>query len=335
MTGDRRLGASVFAATLLLAVATLGLASVPPRPLRSALTVVHVLSFRVATDWLAVVALLAVGDRYVRPDRTVDRTTVVRLAAAVFLGGLAIEASPLARHVIDPEAVETAALVGGVVAAVQRSLFPAGLFLATVAGAAALSGGVLASRLGSSGRFPVAPPGGWVASFPSRAVARAALVLTVVGGVSFALELGARLAFGAPHVWLAVVDTAMGSLAGVLDHVVLAAAFLALVAAGVRLRSVAVGTAAVWVSLFAAGVVVAVLSAGLSVALVGLTTTPMAAVERTALGRWPAPASWALLLRTGTYLAGAVGLWTVRRRTRRRRDPPTDAGVGANDPRDA
>lgn len=333
MARDRRLQVSVFAATLLLAVATVGLASVPPRPLRSALTVVHTLSFRVATDWLAVVALLAVAERYVRVDRDLSRRTVVRLTAAVALGGLAIEASPFVRLAIDPGPVEAAELAGGIAGAIQRTLFPTGLFVATTLGAVTLRDAVVAVGGEDGGRLPLAPTGGRVPNLVPRALAGIVLPLAVVAAGAFALEVGVRLAVGDPYPWLAVVDAGTGALAGLTDHAVVATAFLVLAVEGAHLRSVALGAAAVWVALFATGIVVAVLSAGLSVVLVGLTTTPMGAVEGAALGRWPAPASWELLLQTGTYLAGAVGLWAVQRTTgrRRRRDSPTEAGIAAGD----
>lgn len=326
MWTSRRLAVSVCLATGLLLAGTVGLASVPPRPLRSGLTVVHALSFRVATDWLAVVALLAVGERYVS-GRAVDRRTVGRLGAAVLLGGLAIEASPLLRLVVGPETVGTAGVVRGLVAAVQRALFPAGLFLGTVLGAGAARGAFGAGGDPAESGLPLAPSGRWVPDVPLAALLRAGRALAAVAACSFALEAGARLALGEPFAWLAVVDAGVSALDGLVVYAVLAGAFLALAVEGVRVRSVVVGTGLVWVAVFAAGVAVALLSALLGVALVSVTVTPMGAVEAAGFGQWPAPDSPATLLRVGTFLAGAVGLLAVQESVaRRRRDPGAPAG---------
>lgn len=331
MVTNRRLTVSVFAATVLLGGATVGLASVPPRPLRSALAVVHTLSFRVATDWLVVVALLAVGDRYVSAGATVDRRLVWRLTAAVFLGGLAIEASPFVRLVVEPASVATDQLAWGLVTAVQRALFPAGLFLATAVGAATVSDGLRGrTARAAPGGLPLEPRGRWIRSIASQAATRSGVALAGVAALSFALDAGARLALGDPHVWLAVVDAGTGALAGLAGHAVLTAAFLVLVVEGVRVRTLVGGTALVWGALFASGVLVAVLSGLVAVALVSLTTTPMGAVEAARLGQWPAPDSWAMLLRLGTFLAGAAGLLAVQR-TRSEPRRPADASRRPDD----
>jgi len=349
MRGRRALGVSVVVATGLLFAATVGLASLPPRPLRSALTVLHTLTFRVATDWLAVVALLAVGGRYASRGTTVDRRTVGRLAAGVFLGGLAIEASPLVRLVVAPATLGVEPLVEGLVVAVQRALYPAGLFLATVVGAATArarlgvrpgsvesgrsergvtdGGGHGLAGLGS-GDLPLAPSGDWDPDATLLIVGRAMAVFAAVVAASFAVAAATRVALGEPYVWLAVVDAGLGALGAGAGYAVLALAFLVLVVRGVRLRSLLGVTALLWVGLVLAGIAVALLSAGLGVALVSLTKTPMAAVEAARLGRWPAPDSWSVLLRVGTFLAGAVGLLAVQR-TGARRDPPNEPGTGA------
>jgi hypothetical protein len=361
MRARRQLAVSVFVATGLLFAATIGLASLPPRPLRSALTVLHALTFRVATDWLAVVALLAVGGRYASRGTTVDRRTVGRLAAGVFLGGVAIEASPLVRLVVAPAALGLEPLVEGLVVAVQRALYPAGLFLATVVGVATardrLAGRQGSAALGRSERrvadggesepvaglgpgpgvvrgagLPLAPSGGWTPNVALAAVGRAMAVLAAVAAASFAVAAGARVALGEPYPWLAVVDAGIGALGASAGYAALAVAFLVLVVEGVRVRSLVGVTALLWVGLVLVGIAVALLSAGLGVALVGATKTPMAAVEAARLGQWPAPDSWTVLLRVGTFLAGAVGLFAVQRSVTRRdppSEPPTGSGSGS------
>jgi|GEM_PF-1435291 len=354
MRTRRQLAVSVLVATGLLFAATVGLASLPPRPLRSALTVLHTLTFRVATDWLAVVALLAVGGRYASPGTTVDRRTVGRLAVGVFLGGLAIEASPLVRLVVAPAALGLEPLVEGLVVAVQRALYPAGLFLATVVSAATARdrlaghresdassrGGHTLADGGGHGSstirgsvLPLAPSVDWGLDTALAAIGRAMGVLGAVAVVSFAVAAGARIALGEPYFWLAVVDAGIGALSASAGYAVLALAFLALVVDGVRIRSLVGVTALLWVGLVLAGIAVALLSAGMGVALVSLTKTPMAAVEAARLGRWPAPDSWTVLLRVGTFLAGAVGLFAVQH-SGTRRDPPSEppSGVESGNP---
>jgi len=353
MRTRRQLAVSVLVATGLLFAATVGLASLPTRPLRSALTVLHTLTFRVATDWLAVVALLAVGGRYASRGETVDRRTVGRLAVGVFLGGVAIEASPLVRLVAAPAALGLEPLVEGLVVAVQRALYPAGLFLATVVGAATArdrlaghresdapgrgehalaDGGMHGPSTIRGGDLPLAPSGDWGPDTVLAAVGRALGVLGAVAVASFAVAAGARVALGEPYFWLAVVDAGMGALGASAGYAVLAVAFLVLVVEGVRIRSLVGVTALLWVGLVLAGIAVALLSAGLGVALVGVTKTPMAAVEAARLGRWPAPDSWTVLLRVGTFLAGAVGFFAVQHSGTRRdppSEPPTRTGSGS------
>ena len=330
MRGRRHLAVSAVVATGLLLAATVGLASLPPRPLRSALTVLHALTFRVATDWLAVVALLAVGGRYVA-GATVDRATVGGLAAGVFLGGLAIEASPLVRLVVAPSPVGADRLLEAVIVAVQRAAFPTGLFLATVVGAATararLAGERGSERLdGDEGRpLPLGPSSGWVLDVTLPAVARTVGVVAAAVAVSVGIEAGSRVAVGASHSALAVADAAVNALGTGVGYAVLAVAFVGLVVEGVGRRSLVVSTALVWVATALGGVAVGILSAGLGVALVGLTATPMPAVEAARFGRWPAPYSWATLLRVGTFLAGAVGLFAVQRTA-----PDRDAGTGTD-----
>lgn len=324
MTGvsasDRRLQVSLLAATLLLAAATVALASVPPRPLRSALTVVSTLSIRVATDWLVVVALLGVADGYVRDRRTVDRSTVTRLAVAVFLGGLAVEAAPVARLAVGPTPAGPETLVSGFVGALQGALLPAGLFVATVTGAAALR-----ERADPPG-LPLAPQRGYPAP-PPDAVWRALRVLVAVAGSAFALEVAVRLALGTPYPWLVVLDGAVGTARGLVDAAVLSVAFLLLAASGATARSVALGVVGVWAALFVLAFAVAAAGAALAVGLVGATTTPMAAVEGSALGEWPTPDSWAILLGMATFVAGGAGLATVQRTTRDDRTGGAETGT--------
>ena len=333
MHGRRALAVSVFVATGLLFVATAGLASLPPRPLRSALTVLHTLTFRVAADWLAVVALLAVGGRYASTTTTVERRTVGRLAAGVFLGGVAIEASPLVKLVVAPAALGIEPFVEGLVVAVQRALYPTGLFLATVVGAATArarfggrpgrgDGGPGLGALGG-GRLPLAPTGEWDPNAALLVVGRAIAVFMAVVAASFAVAASARTALGEPYVWLALVDAGLGALGAGAGYALLAMAFLALVVGGVRLRTLVGVTALLWVGLVLMGIAVALLSAGFGVVLVSATKTPMVAVEAARLGRWPAPDSWTVLLRVGTFLAGAVGLLAVQR-TRARHKPPRE-----------
>ena len=334
MRGRRHLAVSAIVATGLLLVATVGLASLPPRPLRSALTVLHALTFRVATDWLAVVALLAVGGRYVA-SATVDRATVGGLAAGVFLGGLAIEASPLVRLVVAPSPVGADRLLEAVIVAVQRAAFPTGLFLATVVGAATARARLADERGsddgtegpdGDGGRpMPLGPSSEWIPDVTLSTVARTVAVVAAAGAVSFGIEAGLRVGVGAPYTALAVADAAVNALGTGVGYAVLAVAFVGLVVEGVGRRSLVVSTALVWVATALGGVAVGILSAGLGVALVGLTATPMPAVEAARFGRWPTPYSWATLLRVGTFLAGAVGLFAVQRTA-----PDRDTGTGTD-----
>ena len=349
MRGRRHLAVSAVVATGLLLASTVGLASLLPRPLRSALTVLHALTFRVATDWLAVVALLAVGGRYVA-GATVDRATVGGLAAGVFLGGLAIEASPLVRLVVAPSPVGADRLLEAVIVAVQRATFPTGLFLATVVGAATARArladergsddgtdgpGSGAERPNGDGGRPLAlgPSGGWVPDVTLPAVARTAAVVAAAGAVSFGIEAGLRVGVGAPYTALAVADAAVNALGTGVGYAVLAVGFVGLVVEGVGPRSLVRSTALVWATTVLGGIAVGVLSAGLGVALVSVTATPMPAVEAARFGRWPPPHSWATLLRVGTFLAGAVGLFAVQRTAPGRGPPgrpPTDAGTDAD-----
>ena len=339
MRGRRHLAVSAVVATGLLLAATVGLASLPPRPLRSALTVLHALTFRVATDWLAVVALLAVGGRYVA-GATVDRATAGGLAAGVFLGGLAIEASPLVRLAVAPSPVGAGRLLEEVVVAVQRATFPAGLFLATVVGTATararLAGeiddgtrgpddGATRSDADEGRPLPLGSSGGWIPDVTLPAVARTVAVVAAAGAVSFGIEAGVRVADGASYSALAVADAAVNALGTGVGYAVLAVAFVGLVVEGVGRWSLVRSTALVWVATALGGVAVGILSAGLGVALVGLTATPMPAVEAARFGRWPTPYSWVTLLRVGTFLAGAVGLFAVQRTA-----PDRDTGTGTD-----
>ncbi|WP_415378793.1 hypothetical protein [Halosimplex sp. TS25] len=324
MRATRRRGASALVATLLLAVATVTLASVPPRPLRSVVTLVHALGLRVATDWLAVVALLSLGERVATGEESITRATVRRLALAVFVGGVAIEASPLVRLVAEPSAVTTTVLVEEVAGALQEGLFAAGLFVGTAAGGAALRD-ALGDRAG--GGLPLAPSERRLPRVSPRAVGRVARVMGVAAGLWFGIEVASRLALGVPYFWLAVGESAVGGLGGAVDYGVLIVAFLALAVDGADARSVVGGAAAVWLVLVVLGIAVGVLSAGLGVVLVGATATPMGAVEAAGMGLWPAPDSWAQLLATGTFLAGAAGLWVVQRTVPERGGPEPSAAV--------
>jgi hypothetical protein len=344
MRGRRHLAVSAVVATGLLLAATVGLASLLPRPLRSALTVLHALTFRVATDWLAVVALLAVGGRYVA-GATVDRATVGGLAAGVFLGGLAIEASPLVRLVVAPSPVGADRLLEAVIVAVQRAAFPTGLFLATVVGAATARARLADERGsddgtegpdGDGGRpVPLGPSSEWVPDVTLSTVARTVAVVAAAGAVSFGIEAGLRVGVGASYTALAVADAAVNALGTGVGYAVLAVGFVGLVVEGVGRRSLVRSTALVWGTTVLGGIAVGVLSAGLGVALVSVTATPMPAVEAARFGRWPTPYSWATLLRVGTFLAGAVGLLAVQR-TAPDRGPPgrpatdADAGTGTD-----
>jgi hypothetical protein len=69
--------------------------------------------------------------------------------------------------------------------------------------------------------------------------------------------------------------------------------------------------------------------------LVGVTTTPMAAVDASSLGTWPAPHSWATLLRVATFVAGGVGLLAVQRARDRRGPTAEDASAAGDSPGDA
>ncbi|WP_436928405.1 hypothetical protein [Halosimplex halobium] len=310
MNATRRRGLAALVATALLGAATLALASVPPRPLRSVVTLVGSLGLRVATDWLAVVALLALAERVAAGGESVTRSSVARLTAAVFAGGVAIEASPLARLVVATDPVETAILVEGTADAVQNGLFAAGLVAATAAGGAALR-----EALGDDARpgLPVAPTERRLPRVEPGAVVRVAQVLGVAAALWFGADLATRLALGVPYFWLAVADSAVAALGGAVDYGVLAVAGLVLAADGADARTVAGGTAVVWLALVVGGIAVAVLSAGLGVVLVGATATPMGAVEAAGMGLWPAPDSWTQLLATGTFLAGAAGFSVVQR----------------------
>ncbi|MFB6174109.1 MAG: hypothetical protein ABEI39_05640 [Halobacteriales archaeon] len=310
MRATRRRGASALVATLLLGAATLALASVPPRPLRSVVTLVHTLGLRVATDWLAVVALLSLAERVATGEERIARRTVHRLALAVFVGGVAIEASPFVRLVVEPSTVATPVLLEGLADAVQEGLFAAGLFVATAAGGATL---VASLPDAASDGLPLAPTDRRVPAVDVRPVARVTRVLGAVALGWVAVELATRLALGVPYFWLAVADAAVAALGGAVEYGVLAVAFLALAVDGATVRSVVGGTAVVWVVLVVGGIAVAVLSAGVGVVLVGATATPMGAVEQAGMGLWPAPDSWAHLLATGTFLAGAAGLSIVQR----------------------
>ncbi|WP_436922995.1 hypothetical protein [Halosimplex amylolyticum] len=316
---------SVLVATSLLAVATVTLASVPPRPLRSVITLVHALGLRVATDWLAVVALLSLGERVATGEGSITRSTVRRLALAVFVGGVAIEVSPLVRLVAEPSSVTTTVLVDGVASAVQEGLFAAGLFVATAAGGVALRD-ALGDRAG--GGLPLAPTERRLPRVDPRAVVRVTRVMAAVAALWFGIEVASRLALGVPYFWLAVGESAVGALGGAVDYGVLAVAFLALAVDGADVRSAVGGAAAVWLVLVVFGIAVGVFSAGLGVVLVGATATPMGAVEAAGMGLWPAPESWTQLLATGTFLAGAAGLWVVQRTVPERDESESSAAVG-------
>jgi hypothetical protein len=153
-------------------------------------------------------------------------------------------------------------------------------------------------------------------------------VFAAVSAVAFAVDLGTRLAVDVDYPWLAAVDAGVAAVGAGVGYAVLAGAFLVLAVGGVTPRSLAGTTAAVWIALALAGVAGGVLTAGLGVALVGLAGTPMPAIDAAGLGRWPAPHSWATLLRLGTLLAGGVGLLAVQRsaETRRPSDRTTAAG---------
>jgi hypothetical protein len=310
MEATQRRGLAALVATVLLGAATLALASVPPRPLRSVVALVGSLGLRVAADWLAVVALLALAERVATGDGSVTRSGVRRLVGAVFVGAVAIDASPLARLVVAPDPVATAALAEGVAGAVQSGLFAAGLVAATAAGGAALR-----DALGDEARagLPMAPSEHRLPRVEPRAVVSVARVLGVAAALWLSVELATRLALGVPYVWLAVVDGAVAALGAAVDYGVLAVGFLVLAADGADARTVVGGTAVVWLVLVVGGIAVAVLSAGLGVALIGATVTPMGAVEAAGMGLWPAPDSWTQLLATGAFLAGAVGLLVVQR----------------------
>ncbi|WP_135365336.1 hypothetical protein [Halosimplex halophilum] len=310
MDATRRRGLAALVATVLLGAATLALASVPPRPLRSVVTLVGSLGLRVATDWLAVVALLALAERVAAGGESVTRSSVARLTAAVFVGAVAIEVSPLARLVAAPDPVASAAVAEGAADAVQSGLFAAALVAATAAGGAALR-----EALGDDARsgLPVAPTERRLPRVEPRAVVRVAQVLGVAAALWLGVELATRLALGVPYFWLAVADGAVAALGGAVDYGVLAVAGLVLAVDGADARTVVGGTAVVWLALVVGGIAVAVLSAGLGVVLVGATATPMGAVEAAGMGLWPAPDSWTQLLATGTFLAGAAGLSVVQR----------------------
>jgi hypothetical protein len=328
----RRLAASVFAATLLLSVGTVGLASVPPRPLRSALTVVYTLSFRVATDWLVVVALLAVAERYVSATATVDRRTVGRLAGLLLLGGLTIETMPLVRLVVESPGVGAEQLLLGAVGAVRGVLFPVGLFVGSVVGAATLRDALAdGSPAGVPGGLPVSSATGTLSPLQPAAVWRAVRILALVAGVAFAVDVVARFALGVPYVWLALADAAIVSLAALVEYAVLAVAFLALVVAGVDVRSLVGGVVGVWAAVVVLSFAVAALGALVAVGLVSVTVTTMPAVEASTLGEWPTPDSWAVLLRLTTFVAGGVGLLTVQRTADAWRGTDAEAGTGASD----
>ncbi|QLH80247.1 hypothetical protein [Halosimplex pelagicum] len=327
MEATRRRGLAALVATLALAAATLALASVPPRPLRSVVTLVGSLGLRVATDWLAVVALLALAERVATGDGSVTRASVRRLTLAVFVGAAAIEASPLARLVVEPDPVATAVLAEGAAEALQSGLFAAGLVAATAAGGAALR-----EALGDDARagLPMAPSERRLPRVGPRAVVRVARVLGVVAALWLGVELATQLALGVPYFWLAAAAAVVAALGGAVDYGVLAVAFLVLAVDGADARTVVGGTAVVWLVLVVGGIAVAVLSAGLGVALVGATATPMGAVEAAGMGLWPAPDSWTQLLATGAFLAGAAGFWVVQRTVAeyesgaRGRDAPVD-----------
>lgn len=314
MRARRGLGVGILVGTGLLLAATVGLASLPPRPLRSALAVVHTLTFRVATDWLAVVALLAVAGRFVREDARVSGRTVAGLTAAVFLGGVAVEASPLARLVAASGPVDPAVVLEEVGLAVRHALYPAGFFVAVVVGGATVRRRSGPAR-GTRRALPLAPSGRRVPNLSARAATRVLAVLAAVTAVSFAVDLGTRLAVGVPYPSLAVVEAGVAAVGAGVGYAVLAGAFLALIVEGVGVRSLTGTTAVVWVVLALAGVLGGIVTAGLGVALVGVAGVSMPAVDAAGLGRWPAPHSWATLLRLGTLVAGGIGLLAVQRTT--------------------
>lgn len=317
MDPSERLRRSVLIATVLLAAGTVAVASVPPRPLRSIAAIAHALSLPVATYWLAVVALLAVADRLASPARTVDRRTVGQLAAVVFTGGLAIELSPLARLVATPTAAGP--IAEPVALGVRNALFPTGLFAATALGALRLRG----SRPLAPG-VPLSPGENPLSAIASEAASTLARPLAAAAALAAGIELALRfLATGAPYPALVVVEAVVRSLAGLVEHAVLAVALLALFAAGARLRSLAVGAALAWVALFLGALATAVLGAVAGVVIVSLTTTPIAAVDASALGEWPSPDAWPLLLRTGTYLALGLGVLAVQNAPAPAEDAPT------------
>jgi len=324
MRASRRRGASVLVATLLLGVATVVLASVPPRPFRSVVTLVHALGLRVATDWVAVVALLSLAERVATGEDAITRRRVKRLTVAVFVAAAAIEVSPLIRLVVEPSSVTGTVLIRGTGSAVQEAAFAAGLFLATAVG-----GAVVLDRLGdrASGGLPVAPTEGVRPRVGVETVVAVCRVLAVVALCWFAVELATRLVFGVPYFWLAVTDSALAALGGAVEYAVLAVAFLALAVDGATVRSLVGGTAVVWVVLALLGIAVAVLSAAFGVLLVGATATPMGAVENAGMGLWPEPESWTNLLATGTVLAGGAGLSIIQRTVPDDQSPATTAAV--------
>jgi len=305
----RRLGLSVVLVTALLSAGTLAVASVPPRPLRSVATAVHALSLPVTTYWLAAVALLAVAERFASGDRHVDHGTVGRLAAVVFVGGLAVELSPLARLALgsaDPAGIER--LAERIAASVQRVLFPTGLFAATALAALRIR----ADRPDSRG-LPLAPTEAVVSALGGGALAVVGRVFAAVAALSVFVELAARaLISGIPYAALALVEAVVRAGGGTVQHAVIAVTLLALLVHGVRVRSLVPGVVGVWLALFLAATAVAFVGAGVSIGVVGLTATPIPAVEGSILGEWPAPDEWPLLLRSGTYLAVATGLLAIQ-----------------------
>jgi hypothetical protein len=326
-----RLGRSVLAVTALLVAGTVAVASLPPRPLRSVLTAIHAVSFRVATYWLVVVALVAVAERLAGSDR-VTRQGVVRLAAVVFVGALAIEISPLARLVVSPPPVETARLLGRAVDAVQAALYPAGLLLGT--GLAALqSRDAVASGLGTSS-LPLAPDDGFGNGTTPAALWHVGRVLGAVAVLSGLLGVVETLAVAPDsHLVVAVAGVGVDALRALVDHLVVGVALFALLVYGVTARSLVVASAAALTASFLLGLVIAVVGALLGVVVVSTTVTPIPAVESADLADWPNPLALDRLVLVGTVAAAGVGVRTIHGRLAPGR--PSTASAATNDSSDA
>jgi len=307
--GVSKLRRGVLAVTLLLGAVAVGMASMPPRPLRSVVAAVYAVSLRMATYWLVVVALLQLADRLAGDSRRVDRRAIWRLSAVVFLGAVAIELGPLVRQLAGVAASgQVTDLLTTVPVALQDALFPAAAFLGVGLAVLALRSREPGPDADRGSSLPVAPDDGIAHDRLPTAVWRLGRVLAAATLAHTVLGAVAAGAGGRSHVLVLTTDAALAALAGFVDHAVLGVVILALFAGGATRQSLPMATAFTWVITFVLGIAVGLLGALASVVLVAATTAPIPVVDSATLIVWPNPVSVSSLLTTGAVLATGVGL---------------------------